>query len=620
MQPPFAATLGQNGYPGSGGQGPPGQGALVMHNPAAHGNHGADAALRGKVQGIPTGGFEPEPTHPEYFGGAENSGIFKKYDAQRVIAKLPYGYQYAVKERANGASRNIQVIDKRFCIQDKVATSQQAHVESKGFKDPDHADVHRKTLDQVRNELELLTQLTHPNLGRLTEYLEDNANFYLICEAAPGGDFENIMNAGVWLDEHVVAGVIRQVLAAANYCHQRQIVHRDIRPGCIFRTQADMASSIKIMEFGQAQLLKNLAAKFSMVTDPSFLAPEVVRGKMKYDPSCDIWSIGMTMYFLLCGALPFPIDPHKEARMTTTQMSKKLAGFRLEFPPELHWERRSRPARDLLRHLLVVDPKRRLTAAEAMHSEWISMYGTPPPLIANPYRPHYSMLSRLCLMLFSKLGKEGFEELYDCWEEIDTNKDNMITTDQLKHELLKRGKVTDPMDIEALVHAADVDNNETCHFQEFIAANLFEKVARMIPRTPNRLSPGAEGSTHLVRIAFDSFDKNHDGITTKAEMTKALDGPVMKHFEAKAQESVVADLLQGFPEKGDIDFQKFFDIVAHHSTHTTGRAPQRYGSAHHAVLEPCLHACGAPEEHHVEYHENTDDIHDVKPHHFCGFF
>lgn len=591
---------------------------------ASHPMHtqGTDPNFRGKIAGTPTGGVQPEPAHPEYHGGPENSGIFEKYDVSRTIAKLPYGCQYACKERRTGATRTIQVIDKRFCVQDKIATAAQAVVESKGFKEPDHAEVHRNTLDLVRQELQLLAQLNHQNLGRVTEYLEDQANFYVVCEAVSGGDFETLMGSGAWMDEHNVGSVVRQTILATHYCHQRQIIHRDIRPGCIYRTSSAPEANIKVMEFGQAQLLKNMKAKFDMTLDPAFLAPEVLRGKTKYETSCDMWSIGVTMYFLLCGALPFPVD-HSEARLSMGQMSKKLSGFRIEFPPELHWERRSRPARDLLRHLLVLDTKGRLTAGEALHSEWISLWGTPPPLVADPYRVHWNMVSRCCLMNFNKLGKEGFEELYDRWDEIDTSKDGMITTDQLRKEIRRRGKVTDERDIEALVRAADTENNETCMFQEYVAVMLFEKLVKAVPAVPKnvatqRLGPGSEGATHLARLTFDNFDKNRDGLTTKAEMAKTLEGPVMRHFEAKTEESVSHDILEDFPDKGEIDFQTFFETVA--SMSNQHRPPNRYGSVHHEIAEPCVHACGIEEEHHIEYHENTDDIHDAKPHHWLGCF
>lgn len=180
--------------------------------------------------------------------------------------------------------------------------------------------------------------------------------------------------------EREAAQIMHEICIALKFLHDRNIAHRDLKPENLLYSSPDCDAIIKLTDFGFA---KETYVKDTLQTPcytPYYAAPEVL-GPEKYDKSCDIWSLGVIMYILLCGFPPFysnhglAISPGMKDRIRTGQY---------DFPsPE--WSNVSNDAKELIKGMLSVDPNKRLTIEEVIRNNWISQYTNVPqtPLHTN---------------------------------------------------------------------------------------------------------------------------------------------------------------------------------------------------------------------------------------------
>ena len=145
------------------------------------------------------------------------------------------------------------------------------------------------------------------------------------------------------------------------------IIHRDLKPENLLYASKDEASIIKISDFGLARFLQGELATTACGT-PGYVAPEILEGK-GYGKEVDYWSIGIILYILLCGFPPF----YEENNQKLFDIIKK---GEFEFPSP-YWDDVSEAAKELVRKLLHVDPKKRMTAAELLVDPWVLGTSTP---------------------------------------------------------------------------------------------------------------------------------------------------------------------------------------------------------------------------------------------------
>lgn len=210
----------------------------------------------------------------------------------------------------------------------------------------------------------------------------NNNCLFVVMECMEGGElFQRIQDRteGAFT-EREAAQVMHEICIAVKYLHDNDIAHRDLKPENLLYTKTGPLGILKLTDFGFA---KETLVKDTLQTPcytPYYVAPEVL-GTEKYDKSCDIWSLGVIMYILLCGFPPFysnhglAISPGMKNRIKTGQFT---------FPnPE--WLNVSQSAKDLINGMLMVDPAKRLTIREVMENRWIAQYTTVPqtPLHTN---------------------------------------------------------------------------------------------------------------------------------------------------------------------------------------------------------------------------------------------
>lgn len=160
----------------------------------------------------------------------------------------------------------------------------------------DHPVLH----ELMRQELQVLANVNHPNIMRIYELLEDDNNYYVVSEIICGGElFDQIIKKGK-LSYLESAKIIKQTLMALAHMHEQGIVHRDLKPENILMVDDD---NIKVADFGFAVPLKG-KKQTQVLGSPLYMAPELVLGK-EYSSEVDIWAMGVITHILLTGTPPF---------------------------------------------------------------------------------------------------------------------------------------------------------------------------------------------------------------------------------------------------------------------------------------------------------------------------
>ena len=211
-------------------------------------------------------------------------------------------------------------------------------------------------IEVLKREIEILKEVKHPHIIQLFDVYEDERYLHLITELCTGGElFDRIIaktqSAEGHFSEHDAAVLVRDILDAIRYCHdEKQIVHRDLKPeNFLFLTPSEKAP-IKIIDFGLSRYDDaHQGIMQTKVGTPYYVAPEVLR--REYTKMCDIWSIGVITYILLCGYPPFYGD-------SDTQIFESVKVGRFDFPsPE--WDDISDNAKAFVTEMLQKDPDKR---------------------------------------------------------------------------------------------------------------------------------------------------------------------------------------------------------------------------------------------------------------------
>lgn len=258
----------------------------------------------------------------------------------------------------------------------------------------------RRSRYKVLKEIEIFHHCHgHPNILQLIEYFEEDDRFYLVFEKMEGGSLLD----GLELCDHVTEGVakeiVRNIAEALKYLHGKGIAHRDLKPENVLLCRGDgTLYPVKICDFDLASGVQ-VDVDTGYVTTPElqspvgsadFMAPEVVdvwrNQAWIYDKQCDLWSLGVIMYVILCGYKPFYFHERCNSRYCDwrnggfcddcQEMLFECITEGVFYFPSDDWSHISNEAKDLVRRLLVRDPKHRLTADQVLAHPWLSNAGS----------------------------------------------------------------------------------------------------------------------------------------------------------------------------------------------------------------------------------------------------
>ncbi|KAF2149994.1 serine/threonine-protein kinase Eg2 [Myriangium duriaei CBS 260.36] len=265
-----------------------------------------------------------QPTLPKQF----HLGMF---EIGKPLGKGKFGRVYLAREKSSGFVCALKVLHKSELQ-------------------------HGKVEKQVRREIEIQSNLAHPNILRLYGHFHDSKRIFLILEFAGRGELYKHLRKEQRFPEWKAAQYIAQMAAALKYLHKKHVIHRDIKPENIL---VGIHGEIKISDFGWSVHAPNNRRQ-TMCGTLDYLPPEMLRGKDEnwYNEKVDLWSLGVLTYEFLVGEAPFEDTP--------VMTQRRIARGEMSIPSFVSAE-----ARDLIKKLLVLDPEKRIPLSEVQSHPWI---------------------------------------------------------------------------------------------------------------------------------------------------------------------------------------------------------------------------------------------------------
>ncbi|XP_032400208.1 serine/threonine-protein kinase MARK2 isoform X12 [Etheostoma spectabile] len=270
----------------------------------------------------------------------------------------------------------------------------------------DKTQLNSSSLQKLFREVRIMKMLNHPNIVKLFEVIETEKTLYLVMEYASGGEVFDYLVAHGRMKEKEARAKFRQIVSAVQYCHQKCIVHRDLKAENLL-LDADM--NIKIADFGFSNEFTLGNKLDTFCGSPPYAAPELFQGK-KYDgPEVDVWSLGVILYTLVSGSLPFDGQNLKELR------ERVLRGkYRIPFYMSTDCE-------NLLKKFLILNPsKRGSLEQQIMRDRWMNVgheeeelkpYIEPQPDYKDPRRTGRNGTARkIDIMLTMGFSQEEIQD------------------------------------------------------------------------------------------------------------------------------------------------------------------------------------------------------------------
>uniref|UniRef100_A0A2K5HBU7 Protein kinase domain-containing protein n=1 Tax=Colobus angolensis palliatus TaxID=336983 RepID=A0A2K5HBU7_COLAP len=217
----------------------------------------------------------------------------------------------------------------------------------------------------VETEIEILKKLNHPCIIKIKNFF-DAEDYYIVLELMEGGELFDKVVGNKRLKEATCKLYFYQMLLAVQYLHENGIIHRDLKPENVLLSSQEEDCLIKITDFGHSKILGETSLMRTLCGTPTYLAPEVLVsvGTAGYNRAVDCWSLGVILFICLSGYPPF--SEHR----TQVSLKDQITSGKYNFIPEV-WAEVSEKALDLVKKLLVVDPKARFTTEEALRHPWL---------------------------------------------------------------------------------------------------------------------------------------------------------------------------------------------------------------------------------------------------------
>ncbi|XP_072498834.1 hormonally up-regulated neu tumor-associated kinase homolog isoform X2 [Notamacropus eugenii] len=352
-------------------------------------------------------------------------------------------------------------------------------------------------LKNMKREPRIQQMVKHPHIVQLYETLETENSYYMVMELCLGGDLLDKICDQKKLDEKEVRRFTRQIMSAVGHLHCHGIVHRDLK---VENFLLDENNNIKIVDFGLSNIMKLEGLSQELLNtqcgSPAYAAPELLAHK-KYGPKVDVWSIGVSMFAMLTGTLPFTVEP-----FNIKQLYQKMVNGEISSVPDDI----SSGAVHFMHSLLEPDPAKRPAIKEAMKDKWLNEGWNRKPLSSITYknRLHPEDLNSTVLNYMANTMEPGLSEIISV---LINNKPSSIMA---SYNLLLKKLVKSQKEHKSLKknHMLSKHNN----------------------KLPKTINPDLEGETQSLQM-------------TKAAMPRALKKGDDKTF-LSAQHPTVLDIIQ----------------------------------------------------------------------------
>lgn len=385
----------------------------------------------------------------------------------------------------------------------------------------------------ITRELEFLKVTDHPNIIRLYETFEDSNKLCMVLEYCDGGDLEDLIQSKhaseTGFPEDELKHITREMLQSVAYCHAQSIVHRDIKPSNFM-----FKRHLKLLDFGVSGVVpySDSSARLLVVqtgTD-GYMAPEIIQ-KRPYTSAVDIFSLGVTLFYMIVGKLPFWMD----------------AMGAYSFPESIHIRNLSADGLHFLSKLLARDPKSRPTASEALQHDWLSNRNTSSSFThlddAKVEKIHHhsrrsklQRCARTSMVVHSSLHQPELVNLASEFIDISKPSDGKIQRKELKSSLRLRSS----LEAADLLDSLDSSCSGSLGFSEWLVA-------------ASSASFFCDGQ--LAKRAFVTLDSDGDGLISTKDLLDVL--PYVFTEEELAKE------MKRYDKNGDgcIDLEEFCSLL-----------------------------------------------------------
>lgn len=210
----------------------------------------------------------------------------------------------------------------------------------------------------VKREIKVLKKIDHPNIVKFYEEIRGKHNLYIVMEYVKGIALNNhlVAKSNKRLDEAEASVIYKQIVSALEYCHGKNIVHRDIK---LENVQLDLDFRVKLIDYGFATCYSDNKKTLVFCGSPSYMAPEIINKQQFAGPPVDVWASGILLYVLVTGKFPFQSNTEKK-------VFEKVKKGVYEIPDYL-----SRSCSDLIRDILDPNPVTRPTAKNILNHPWV---------------------------------------------------------------------------------------------------------------------------------------------------------------------------------------------------------------------------------------------------------
>jgi len=500
---------------------------------------------------------------PKYYtmyvlDNASTVNVWEHYEKRDPLG-VPgaYGSCFKAIEKATGQMRVVKSISKRNRDQNE--------------------------LQAFRKEIDTMKAMDHPNIIKFHNAYESQDELHIVMELCTGGDlFDEIEHlqrtkAIPVYNEQACSKILKQVLEAIRYMHERHVLHCDLKPDNLVYVsppgnEHKGSGQLKVIDFGMARFWNaRERERFSQVAGtPYYAAPEVV--KKDYGPAADLWSIGVIMYIMLIGYPPFYASAEQYKKYYSDKLQaqeaandaikrKVIDGFQNVVKPGLGpWFPEERPisalARDLIGKLLESDVAARLTAREALGHPWIAGDASRDPLSHEVIRGLRQFDAKRKLqqhalnLMVGLLTDQEHQVLASTFAAMDKNGDNLITISEFREAMMLKDPSLGNDAVQEMFKSADLDGDGFICYHELVLASVHCKLIAREER---------------LRNLFVQLDTNGDGKVTVDELASVLaieqgEAAALIKDAKRVQRAARQQVAANGDDSGAIDYEEFLEM------------------------------------------------------------
>jgi len=405
------------------------------------------------------------------------------YELGGLLGKGGFGSAFVATHKASGQERTIKVL------------KMEADSKSK--------EIHM-------NEFNITKDLDHPQIVKMYELFEDKQNYYYVMDIYHGGELFDEIKEVEYFTEEDTATLLTHILSCVMYCHERNIVHRDLKLENILLEENMKLDNIKVIDFGLAANYRGEPLTRA-VGSLHYMSPQII--ERSYGPKCDVWSCGVIAFMALSGYAPFDGDSDQETM-------DAIKDGKFDFDEE-EFDDVSDLAKDFIRLLLTYDEDKRPTAEEALQHEWIKTYQSDSVVEDNEIQTALAHLytfraeSKLkqtsyAIIASQLLTKKEKDMLASTWRALDVNRDGGLGANEIGSAFRKYfKKVLSPEAARDMIERVDTGKKGIVEYSAFLVAAMEKK---------DVLTDG-----RLIAV-FNIIDADRDGKIGVDDIIKCLGG------------------------------------------------------------------------------------------------